>query len=446
MLNLIIADDEELERRAIKNIVLTRFKDTFTIYEAKNGREAIEISDKIKPDVVIMDIKMPGINGMEAIKEMRKFLKDGHFILLTAYDYFNYAKEAIEYGVKEYMLKPFKREELVKKLEFAIEQAEAIRMKRRSEMELREKFYSMRPMIENELCYGIIYNNLHTIEYRTHLDYLEMRLEAGYAIVLRFKELEESKKMNSLEHAELKMKIKEYAEEICKGFSNAIASYRFTEDIVIFIENKEEEYQAYLDSLALGKKIKEGIKVKFKYSISIGIGKSYKGIEKLYLSYKEALCVLQEEEKNMKVVHYEDLDEEKKNPDYYSAEKLKEKTVLEPSGKEGSVDSPKQIIPKAMQYIREKYNEDITLEEVASFVLVSPYYFSKLFKEFTGKNYVDYITEYRVQKAKEMIKKGELSIKEICFEVGYNDPNYFSRVFKKVEGVTPSEYKSRNAI
>ena len=76
-------------------------------------------------------------------------------------------------------------------------------------------------------------------------------------------------------------------------------------------------------------------------------------------------------------------------------------------------------------------------------VNISPYYFSKVFKEEAGENFIEYLTRTRIGNAKEFLKRSELSIKEICLMSGYGDPNYFSRIFKKQEGVTPSEYRER---
>lgn len=74
---------------------------------------------------------------------------------------------------------------------------------------------------------------------------------------------------------------------------------------------------------------------------------------------------------------------------------------------------------------------------------ISPYYFSKLFKQETGENFIEYLTEVRLRNARELLKDSGLSIKVICVESGYSDPNYFSRIFKKYEGVTPSEFRER---
>lgn len=101
------------------------------------------------------------------------------------------------------------------------------------------------------------------------------------------------------------------------------------------------------------------------------------------------------------------------------------------------------IIEKAKSYIRDNYKKDISLDEVSREVDISPYYFSKLFKKETGGNFIEYLTEIRLRNARELLKDSGLSIKEICAESGYSDPNYFSRIFKKYEGVTPSEFRER---
>ena len=98
-------------------------------------------------------------------------------------------------------------------------------------------------------------------------------------------------------------------------------------------------------------------------------------------------------------------------------------------------------VEKALRYIDENYGKDISLDEMSQMMGISSYYFSKLFKNETGTNFIDYLTNIRINKAKELLDEGRLSVKEIGIEVGYPDPNYFSRIFKKNVGKSPSEYK-----
>ena len=99
------------------------------------------------------------------------------------------------------------------------------------------------------------------------------------------------------------------------------------------------------------------------------------------------------------------------------------------------------LIHDAQVYIEQNYSKDLILDDVSKELQLSPYYFSKLFKKRTGKNFIEYLTDVRMEKAKELLRNSNKSMKEICMEIGYTDPNYFSRTFKKNVGVTPSEYK-----
>lgn len=420
MFNLLIADDEELERRAVKKVIASNFENVINIYEAKNGREAIEIGLNVKPDIVIADIKMPGINGLEAIKELKKSLNNTYFIILTAYDYFAYAKEAITNDVKDYMLKPFKKDELIKKINKAVDILEEQKRNRTAEMELREKIYAMLPVLENELVYAIMSDNLKSIDYKSYLGYLNINFDGGYCMVIRGND-------------EVKNQVKNYLEGFIKPDYNAVISSMFTKDIVLFIQSSlaSDDYTMKLETVALARKIADVIRKKFEVSVKIGIGRTYSSIERLSKSYNEALNALEYSEGDIK--HYDDV---KAAPDFNSK-------VIEPAIDRKLSSDYDELLLKAKEFIEKNFNKDITLEETAHYVGVSSYYFSKIFKSLVGKNYMDYVTDLRIEKAKDMMENTSESIKEICYEVGYNDPNYFSRVFKKVEGVTPSEYKSR---
>ena len=99
------------------------------------------------------------------------------------------------------------------------------------------------------------------------------------------------------------------------------------------------------------------------------------------------------------------------------------------------------VVEKAKVYIAEHFSGEISLEETAKELGISSYYLSKLFKESENVNYIDYVNNLRIEYAKKQLMETEKSIKEICMESGYGDPNYFSRIFKKWTGVTPTEYR-----
>ncbi len=107
---------------------------------------------------------------------------------------------------------------------------------------------------------------------------------------------------------------------------------------------------------------------------------------------------------------------------------------------QNTIDYSNNIVTATWNYLEYHYAEDISLEDVAEQVNISPQYFSKLIKKNTGFNFTDWLAMLRVKKAKELLTNTNLTVKEVCFMVGYKDPNYFSRIFKKRIGITPSEY------
>jgi two-component system response regulator YesN len=98
------------------------------------------------------------------------------------------------------------------------------------------------------------------------------------------------------------------------------------------------------------------------------------------------------------------------------------------------------IVDKANRIIAERFSQELTLDGISKELYISPQYFSRLYKQEMGVNFIEQLTLVRMQHAKKLMEQGEFSVKEICYMSGYSDPNYFSRLFKKFEGVSPSAY------
>ena len=96
---------------------------------------------------------------------------------------------------------------------------------------------------------------------------------------------------------------------------------------------------------------------------------------------------------------------------------------------------------QAEEMILRQYRQELTMEEVAHQVGFSTYYFSRMFKQAFGTSFINYLTAFRLNRAKELLRQPGTSVKEVCYQVGYSEPNYFARVFKREVGMTPSEYQ-----
>mgnify|MGYP000429413207 CR=1 FL=1 len=119
MYRILVADDEGIMLEAFKNVISSTFGDSCIVETAKTGRAVTEIAETFHPDIVFMDIHMPGINGIQAMREIRKFNTTALFYVVSAYDKFDYAKEAIDLGVERYLTKPISKAKIIAAVEEA---------------------------------------------------------------------------------------------------------------------------------------------------------------------------------------------------------------------------------------------------------------------------------------------------------------------------------------
>lgn len=125
-MNLLIADDENLELKVLEKTVKKYFVDELEIFASSNGRKASQICDEVKPDIALLDIEMPGMNGIELAKYIKEKYADCIIIFITAYDRFDYAIEAIHIKALDYLLKPWKEERLCELISTAIENVRSV--------------------------------------------------------------------------------------------------------------------------------------------------------------------------------------------------------------------------------------------------------------------------------------------------------------------------------
>lgn len=236
-MNLLIADDENLELKVLEKTVKKHFVDELEIFASSNGRKASQICDEVKPDIALLDIEMPGMNGIELAKYIKEKYADCIIIFITAYDRFDYAIEAMHIKAFDYLLKPWKEERLCELINTSIENVRSM-------------------------------------------------------------------------------------------------------------------------------------------------------------------------QKTDSIVH-----------------------------------SQKDVIK---DYIDRNYKKDISAKDVAGILGYSDVYFSKVFKQLFDDNFINYLTKIRIDRAKVLLKDISFNIKEVGKSVGYADSNYFTKVFKRSIGISPSEYRNRH--
>ena len=433
MYKLLIADDEPLEREGLELMIEKLLPNQFEILHAENGRTAIHQVERNLPDIVFMDIKMPGINGLEAIEEIRKSHSSMKVVILTAYDYFAYAREAISLGVAEYILKPAKKEQMISLLQRLMKELDHEKKTREIELEAKEKVGRLLTISEMKCALFLMVDAVRNEDVKSLLNVLNIDFRQGFSIVFEFQEISENEQDNLAEH------IKHFSKEMNK----CLCSPFIHNQMAVFIPIHPKGDFTDSKTIPFATKLLKFIEQQINGKVKIGIGTIREGIEGWRESYKEAMAALEMQPHFGRVKHAAEITmtdemrrhvQQKNQTAYHWVSKLES----------GSDEEPKHegILDPVINYISEHFDEDISLEQLAQLTNLNPYYFSKLFKKQMGHTFSDYITNVRIEKAKQLMLQEELNIKEISYYVGYHDPNYFSRVFKKVTNMTPKEYRS----
>lgn len=180
---VLIAEDEEIERTALQDIIEKHYQNTITVFTAKNGKEAIDIFCSEYPDLVLIDINMPFFNGLEAIEEMKKRKADSLFLILTSYDYFTYAKEAIRLGVEDFLLKPIKTDMIINAISSSLAKSKVSQNNRNSVSAIVKKYAEVRPVLEQECLFAIL-SGKGEVLIQQQLRGLNIRVEAVMCFVV----------------------------------------------------------------------------------------------------------------------------------------------------------------------------------------------------------------------------------------------------------------------
>ena len=258
---------------------------------------------------------------------------------------------------------------------------------------LNEKLEIVLPLIEKGLIYTILYQISNEDDMKYYLELLGMKEEYARIVVVELG-CEESPVESKMGNART---FYQDFRMIVKGFFPAAIGPVLSNRVVLFIPCEKKDVRE-----DISEKVTTMIKIlsdRTGFMFRAGIGSVHSNFN-IYMSYQKALVALE------------------KNREEFS-DKVK----------------------RARQYIDQNFTADISLDDVSRQINISPFYFSKVFKDETGETFVEYLTGLRIKKAKQLLKEREYSIKQICMESGYRNPNYFSRIFKKNVGVTPSEYR-----
>jgi two-component system response regulator YesN len=421
MTRLLIADDEPLVCVGLQSMLRWDDLGVEIVGTARNGQQAAEMIEDLRPDIVITDIKMPLKTGLElAVECQKKYGRIPLFIILTSYEEFDFVRQALEFQAVDYLVKlELSAESLTLSVKRAMDILREIRgspapgmAADKSQLQgLREKFFL-------KLFNGLFEDRKN---FADQMDELDLRFSGSAAAVL-FAEIEGGEhihagdeKFQVLYASTMKM-VWEKLEKAFPRYFVALDTRHFS--IVFCLPQADWAAQRELLEVELRKAI-DMVYSYFTVHIRMAVGFPVEDPFNLDESYLAAQQVFRGTSRERPLEFFGQRNESER------------------------MNYKQQVIANVQEYIRHNLDKRLSLNDLAAIFNFSPNYLSQLFTRYAGENFVEYITAERIKAAKEMLKKGTGPIYEIAGKLGYESAFYFSKVFKKTEGISPREYLRR---
>lgn len=448
MYNILIADDEPLAQIGIKSMLQRYFAgEVQDIQIAANGKEALEMIREQNTDIVIADIKMPVMNGLQLLQESRRQFGDlPVFIMLTAYEDFEMARQALKENAIDYIVKiELNRSALEQALTRAYKAVDAIRKSRRggdippasSKQSFQQKFFT-RLFFRQMTSRDDVRNRARALGIT--LDYDRYIVAFGEILPPAALTAGKSSGKAGTESAGISGTPASQSSPVRREISDEYLTL-YTSCINMTLEiirrtvyatsvSIDINHLAILFSFTSARSVAdtlteiesalttahEMIHNYFSASLNFGIGNTVTDYMSIPDSFEEAQKACAHADASQPVLRYSRLAESNRN-----------------AGKD-------KLIKDAQEYIENHISEKLTLTSTAEQFGLSPSYFSVLFKQQTGVGFSDYVTNIRIEKAKQMLLSGDARVFEVADALGFESAYYFSKVFKKVVGCSPREF------
>ena len=536
MYKLLIVDDEPLVQIGVKSMLNWADYEIEVIGSAANGKQALDIIESNIPDIVITDIKMPIMDGLELTKYcIENFEKPPVFIILTSYEEFELAKRAIKYNVIDYLIKlELDANLLGESIGNALDKVKKNYEKEENlQVELENNF--MAHIFEEKLFIKLLYNLFENEEQlNMQLNDLKLDLE-GDSFLACFCEISGNNEESLSDEQILNQYIctlnmvKEIAVKYLKCF---IISLDYKHFVIICCFKKEQRENINELVFSSLERISSMVCKYFNVKIKIGIGNPYNRLKSIDVSFEEARHCFNSSGNEEKIAFYSDLKKISYVEDVFDISFFKEDLMkafeeydteaiykifsqiikvfseqpdkhlqaldcacnilylclnLLPDGENcineifsNEVDGYKSIYAKknvgqingwvgwlrdklceyleerkkdykhniinhVKKYINEHLEDKLSLNEIAALYSISPSYLSALFKKNCDIGFSEYITQMKINKAKELLLKENYKVYEVSDMLGFESAFYFSKVFKKVTGYSPKEYTQKQA-
>ncbi len=401
MWKVMIADDEPKIRRGLRTTIERIRPDMKVVAEAEDGEMALAAVQKEKPDILMIDVRMPFLNGLELIEKINGVLNDCVIVVVSGHDEFEYARRALQLKVFEYVLKPVPQEVLAGVLARAEEALTESRRQRQYTTWAHEQLERNLPLLREQFLRDWIRARLSPLEISEQARFLGMELSGQLAMAV-IHVVERTVATAQPEEKERRLAlyaVRSVAEEVFAEFTPRWVFLDDHDDIVILAH-------------------------------SCGGPSWVEAAARIEARVVPSLC------QAIVIAPAEVEDPPQGVPETYEA------LSAEVSAK----GSHRGLVVLAQRYIDAHFGEPtLSLEGVASSVQISPGYLSRLLKLETGFSFVDYLTRVRITRAVQIMNDPAVKVYEVAEAVGYQSQHYFSRAFKRVFGRPPVEYRKGGA-
>ncbi|OCT12860.1 hypothetical protein A8709_21245 [Paenibacillus pectinilyticus] len=495
-MRIFLIEDEALAMDELM-FIMKPYAEQHTLVCYENGEDALEGALQAAPDIIISDIRMPGLSGLETLERLTHINPKLQAIILSGYNDFDYARKAIKLGAKEYILKPVVEKELYEvldrliasviteehKIQIAMDWSLTRMMRGMShQQETKEE----EPLSGNWLVGVILLNN-----WNSEHTWAQSRLSMHhFSVWLQTQFHPDTKCLDMDVHLRIFMipvvKTDKESKHRLKvnQIHNFVCTYEQVVHTVYHVKMEQEVLDATYrmclrlmeDQVRLGvstfmpipqspqltpvwdsvRLIELHLRESEYAKLNMELRRMLESLQRAAIPLKQMSVFLSDvfyalkynlhlSKNDLESFSMDSLYEFIKSCDSYSAlqDWLLGKFGGMMTGPATEMSNPKQIIPLLMEYVQQHYGETIHLQDFAAKYHLSVGYLSKLFKSETGSNFSEYIVEIRMKKAQELLNGGYKKISEISQMVGYEDPKFFSQTFKRWSGVTPADYKKR---
>ncbi len=398
MISMLLVDDEYLVRRGLRETIDWSAMGVEVVGEAANGQEGLKQAEALQPDIIITDICMPVMDGLDFIAGIKEKSRHSVVIILSGYGEFDFAKEAMKNGAFAYILKPIDEVELSETVREAVAKVE--------KNTFHENLENALPLLRQHFLTDLLQNGTvikQTFEEKCEFFGYDLYSD-GYCVAYLIVHQVLSPGSDLLH----------LAGRVFDGVPNlkALPVSFGKGDAAVLISFAGDSAAAYDAVKAACRELVSAGRDAF--VMTVGISSVTEDVEQISRLYREAV----------KAASF------RSNPEMSGVVSIHE----------ADWDNLRKEVREAIRYINENYQENITVKTIANKLFMSRSNLMHIFREETGLTFNEYLTKTRIDAAKELLRDVRYKVYEVGEMVGYTDVKYFSQIFKKMTGYTPSEY------